>query len=141
MDKSKYGQIIMLIESYNGAMESNRDYYCKEINRHPADFWALGLVEDISDASNICDCNYAIKLFNESNSYEDFKSKCKLREVNEILDMLDLYYRYHWACVEKRIKPETSIGNLNSSVVIERRRGLEWIIREIQDWYDISLDT
>jgi hypothetical protein len=38
MDKSKYGQIIMLIESYNGAMESNRDYYCKEINRHPADF-------------------------------------------------------------------------------------------------------
>ena len=88
--------------------------------------WALGLVEDISDASN---------------SYEDFKSKCKLREVNEILDMLDLYYRYHWACVEKRIKPETSIGNLNSSVVIERRRGLEWIIREIQDWYDISLDT
>ena len=103
--------------------------------------WALGLVEDISDASNICDCNYAIKLFNESNSYEDFKSKCKLREVNEILDMLDLYYRYHWACVEKRIKPETSIGNLNSSVVIERRRGLEWIIREIQDWYDISLDT
>ena len=103
--------------------------------------WALGLVEDISDASNICDCNYAIKLFNESNSYEDFKSKCKLREVNEILDMLDLYYRYHWACVEKRIKPETSIGNLNSSVVIERSRGLEWIIREIQDWYDISLDT
>ena len=101
----------------------------------------LGLVEDISDASNICDCNYAIKLFNESNSYEDFKSKCKLREVNEILDMLDLYYRYHWACVEKRVKPETSIGNLNSSVVIERRRGLEWIIREIQDWYDISLDT
>ena len=42
MDKSKYGQIIMLIESYNGAMESNRDYYCKEINRHPADFVKIG---------------------------------------------------------------------------------------------------
>ena len=42
MEKSKYGQIIMLIESYNGAMESNRDYYCKEINRHPADFVKIG---------------------------------------------------------------------------------------------------
>ena len=103
--------------------------------------WALGLVDDISDASNICDCDYAINLFNESNSYEDFKSKCKLRDVNEILDMLDLYYRYHWACTEKRLKPEISIGNLNPSVVVERRRGLEWIVSESQDWYDISLDT
>lgn len=55
--------------------------------------------------------------------------------------MLDLYFRYDWACVEKRVKPETSIGNLNSSVVTERRRGLEWLISEEQDWYDISLDT
>lgn len=103
--------------------------------------WALGLVDDISDGSDICDCNYAIELFNESNSYEDFKSKCKLRDVNEILDMLDLYYRYYWACVEKGVKPETSIGDLNPSVVVERRRGLEWIISKTQDWYDISLDT
>lgn len=103
--------------------------------------WALGLVDDISDASVICDCNYAIQLFNECNSYEDFKGKCKLRDVNEILDMLDLYFRYDWACVEKRVKPETSIGNLNSSVVTERRRGLEWLISEEQDWYNISLDT
>ncbi len=103
--------------------------------------WALWLVEDISDATDVCDCNYAIQLFNESNSYEEFKSKCKLRDINEILDMLDLYYRYDWACVEKRVEPETSIGNLNPSVVVERRRGLEWLISEAQDWYDISLDT
>ena len=95
----------------------------------------------IYDASDVCDCNYAIQLFKKSISYEDFKNKCNLRSVNEILDMLDLYYRYHWACVEKRIKPETSIGNLNPSVVVERRRGLEWIISKTQDWYDISLDT
>lgn len=103
--------------------------------------WALGLVDDISDASNVCDCDFAIKLFNESNSYEDFKNKCELRDVNAILDMLDLYYRYHWACVEKRVNQETSIGNLNPSIVVERRRGLEWLISKTQDWYDISLDT
>lgn len=103
--------------------------------------WALSLVDDIKDASNICDCQYAIKLFNECNSYEEFKNKCKLRDVNEILDMLDLYYRYHWACVEKQINPSTEIGSLDSGVVMERRRGLEWLISSENDWYNISLDT
>lgn len=103
--------------------------------------WTLGLIDDISDATNICDCNYTINLFMQISSYEDFKSRCNLRDINEILDMLDLYFRYHWACVEKRIKPDTSIGNLNSSVVIERRRALEWVISEKDSWYDISLDT
>ena len=32
--------------------------------------------------------------------------------------MTDLYFRYHWACVEKRLKPETQTGNLNPDVVI-----------------------
>ena len=47
--------------------------------------------------------------------------------------MLDLYYRYHWAVVENSINPETSIANLNPSVVSERRRGLEWIISDKKD--------
>jgi len=103
--------------------------------------WALGLIDDISDGGNICDCRLAIDLVIESDSYKDFKNKCKLRNIEEILDMLDLYFRYHWACVEKRLRPETPIGNLNPSVVAERRRGLEWLISDEDDWFDISLDT
>lgn len=103
--------------------------------------WALGLIKDISDGGNMCDCELAIKLVSKSNSYKDFKDKCKLRNIKEILDMLDLYYRYHWACVEKRLRPETPVANLNSSVVVERRRGLEWLISDEDDWFDISLDT
>ena len=75
-------------------------------------FWALGLVDDIRDASAIC------------------------------LDMLDLYYRCHWACVQhKHIDPSCPVGSLNEEVVYERRRGLEWLISEEDDWHDISLDT
>lgn len=55
--------------------------------------------------------------------------------------MLDLYYRYHRVCVEKRIHPETAIGELNPNVVFERRRGLEWLIDDTMDWNDISLNT
>jgi len=57
------------------------------------------------------------------------------------LDMLDLYYRYHWACVEKRVQPNTNIGPLNPDVVVERRKGLEWVISDIEEWDEISLDT
>ena len=37
--------------------------------------------------------------------------------------------------------PESSIGNLNPSIVIERRRGLEWIVTDVEDWYDIDMQA
>ena len=56
--------------------------------------------------------------------------------------MLDLHYRFHWACVEKRINPDSiNIADLNPEVVYERRRGLEWLFSDEDDWYEISLDT
>ena len=105
--------------------------------------WALGLIEDkdIKVPSDICDCRKAITIVGDCKSYDEFKNNTKLRDKEEILDMLDLYYRYHWACVEKRIKPETDIKSLNPEVVRERRKGLEWLISDIEDWNDISLDT
>ena len=103
--------------------------------------WALGLIDDISNAVEICDCQKAISLVSECGSLEEFKKQCHVRDIEEILDMLDLYYRYDWACTEKRFNPQTSIGGLNPEVVVERRRGLEWLISEENDWFDISLDT
>lgn len=89
----------------------------------------------------ICDCQKAIELVTSSKNVNEFKDKCKMRNIEEILDMLDLFYRYHWATTQKRLHPETPIGTLNPSIVVERRRGLEWLISEEKDWYDISLDT
>lgn len=104
--------------------------------------WALGLIEDISDASAICDCLTAIRLVSKCSDFEDFKSKCKIRSKDEILDMLDLYYRYHWAVVQhEHIDSSCPVGELSGDVVFERRRGLEWLICDTEDWYDISLDT
>lgn len=103
--------------------------------------WALGLIDDIMDASVICDCKVAIDLVNNCETYDEFKGKCKIRDIEEILDMLDIYYNYDWACTEQRIRPKTKIGKLNPDVVSERRRGLEWLISEEDDWFVISLDT
>jgi hypothetical protein len=103
--------------------------------------YALGLVDDIRDGGALCDCNFIIQTIASCKDVEDFKSKCKLRDIEEILDMLDLYYRYDWAVTEQRIKPETNIGCLIPSNVVERRRGLEWLISTEDDWFNISLDT
>lgn len=103
--------------------------------------WALGLVEDIRNGGELCDCEYVISLIQNNKNIEEFIEKCKLKNINEILDMLDLYYRYDWAVTEKRINPSTNIGNLNSSNVTERRRGLEWLISDEDDWYEIEMNT
>ena len=102
--------------------------------------YALGLIDSIEDAGSICDTNLAISFVSKSKDFDDFKSKCKLRDVEEILDMLDLYYRYHWATTDNRMNPNTPIGNLNDEIVVERRRGLEWLFID-KDWFDIPLDT
>lgn len=103
--------------------------------------WALGLINKLKFPGELCDVEEAIRLVAVCEDYDSFKEKCKIRDVEEILDAVDLYYRYHWACVEKTINPEVCIGKLNPEVVIERRRGLEWLVHEESDWNDISLDT
>ena len=103
--------------------------------------WVLGLIDDIKMSDDICDCEKAIALLSEKADYNEFKKSCRLRSIDEILDMTDLYFRYHWACVEKRLKPETQTGNLNPDVVIERRKALEWVISDEYDWNEIALNT
>ena len=103
--------------------------------------WALGLVNDILEPNSVCNCEKAIGVVLSCKDYNEFKSKCKLRDIDTILDMLDLYYRYHWACVELRVNNKGSIGSLEPGVVMERRKGLEWLISNEEDWNNISLDT
>ncbi|MBO4882493.1 MAG: DUF4272 domain-containing protein [Lachnospiraceae bacterium] len=101
--------------------------------------WALGLVDDIRDAGEVCDCDAAIDFVRGCKTIDEFVSKCTLRDKSEILDMLDLYYRYNWAVNESRVNPETETGDLNPSIVIERRRGLEWLVSDVSDWYDLDM--
>lgn len=101
--------------------------------------WCLGLVKDISDGSGVCDCQKAIDIVMSCKSVSDLVKKSKLRKKEEILDMLDLYFRYNWAINDAKVNPASSTGNLNPSTVIERRRGLEWVVSNVDDWYDLSM--
>lgn len=104
--------------------------------------WSLDFItnKELMDASKICNTERAIAICGMISKLF-YNEPSKLRNTEKILDMLDLFYCYHWACVEKQIKPETEIGKLNPEVVAERRRGLEWLISKEKDWNNISLDT
>ena len=64
-----------------------------------------------------------------------------MRSVGEILDANDLYYRYHWACVECRIH-NREMDTVHPSVVYERLYALNWLINYCdQEWDDVTTDT
>ena len=84
--------------------------------------WAMGLVEELGFPSEICDCKFVMDTF----IGDDFSGRVKMRGTDEILQALDLIYRYHWACVNARVHGTDSAG-LDEEVVMERRGGLEWL--------------
>lgn len=100
--------------------------------------WVLDLITDkeVMKVTDICNTERAMAIAGLINDLD-----LKLRNVDKILDMADLLYCYHWACVEKRLNPEIEIGKIKSEVVEERRRGFEWLMRDEVDWNAISLDT
>lgn len=100
--------------------------------------WALDLISDkeLVNATEICNTERAMAI-----SMLLVTVTARLRNVERILDKLDLFYCYHWACVEQSLRPETKIGKLNHEVVMERRKGLEWLISEKKDWDEIPLNT
>jgi len=83
--------------------------------------WAMGLVKELDFPKDICDCNFVMKTFGG-----DFSERVKMRGTDEILQALDLIYRYHWTCINARVNGSKSAG-LDEEVVMERRGGLEWL--------------
>jgi len=83
--------------------------------------WAMGLVKKLDFPKDTCDCDFVMKTFDG-----DFSERVKMRGTDEILQALDLIYRYHWACVNARVNGSKRAG-LDEEVVMERRGGLEWL--------------
>jgi hypothetical protein len=103
--------------------------------------WILGLKKDLEFPKEICDVNFLMERIATCKDFDEFIGRCNPTNIEDALDELDLEYRYHWAIVEKRINPSTNIGDLNGEIVVERRRALEWLFSDEEDWNEISLDT
>ena len=88
--------------------------------------WALGIVEELSFPNEICDCDLIMDTMGEFEGLDDFMAHTTLRPIEEILQALDLHYRYHWTTVNARIY-RSDLAGLDEDIVMERRAGLEWL--------------
>lgn len=103
--------------------------------------WALGLVEDLDRPDHIVDVPRAVTILRD-HTHEDFMRQAQVRPVSEILDQLDLIYRYHWAVVEARVKHQPPPARLESGVVYERHYALNWLVQlGHDDWDNVQTDT
>ena len=88
--------------------------------------WALGVVEELSFPNKICDCDLVMGTMERFKNLDDFMANTTLRPIEEILQALDLHYRYHWAAGNARVNGSNPAG-IDEEVVMERRAGLEWL--------------
>lgn len=105
--------------------------------------WALGLVDELDYPDHIVNCDLAIDLVRRCDTFDDFMGQTQPKDLETILDEADLYYRYHWACVDARIKEKEAPCDLDESVVLERRSVLDWLINYEgeADWDYPDLNT
>jgi hypothetical protein len=69
-------------------------------------------------------------------------TKNGLHSANNILNEVDLIYRYHWAVRQASLDGEFAPGGLDVGVVQERHHALNWLICYCDaDWDDVGTDT
>ncbi|MBQ6654123.1 MAG: DUF4272 domain-containing protein [Erysipelotrichaceae bacterium] len=119
--------------------------------------WILGLVDSIDDASEPKEVQDEIDdLYLMVTKYESIDSlieKCRLRDKEELADICELYWHYHWSIRDaarlnyyKLTEEERKriLNTVSSDVVPERRKALEWAVYSEEDdngEWDFPLDT
>ena len=100
--------------------------------------WTLGLIDEIEFPDVLVDPDSVTSLVSSCDTYKEFLEQCQLRDVEDVLDLADLTYRYNWYCVESRINDDEPI--INPEIVMERHRALNWLLSD-QKWDKVEIDT
>ncbi len=108
-------------------------------------FWALGFSDEIGFPDSIAPTNSMIQFLASCKNLQEVIWKAKIRNKEEILQMADLFYRYHWVVTDYRVNGQEIGRDMNTGVVMERRAGLWWLIfshdKEISDWDNPDYST
>jgi hypothetical protein len=103
--------------------------------------WALGFVAQLGKPVQPCDAEFAVSTMTGTTTSQ-FIEDSELRPIADILDQVDLIYRYHWATRNAHLKGQQIPADLNPDVTDERHYALNWLIGYLeQAWDDVSTDT
>jgi len=97
--------------------------------------WAINKVEITTLPTEECDVNEILKLLPSFEENIDvFTNSATTRPPAEILDMLDMVYRLHWAVSDAEENENPIPAGLNSGVLHERHYALNWVTNLIGKW-------
>ena len=102
--------------------------------------WALGRIPQMDRPERLVDPATLIDLI-EPDDGKAFVANARMRPQAEILDAADLIYRYHWAVREAGLNKRPAPARLDGEVVMERHRGLNWLIGYEAEWDEVTTDT
>ena len=104
--------------------------------------WALGFAPNrLGRPTSFVDADRADQIL-DSRTAEKFIEKAELRDVDTILDELDLHYRYHWAVLDAELYGEPPPADLEPVVIFERHYALNWLIQsKDEEWDWVTTDT
>lgn len=104
--------------------------------------WALGYIEKLEFPNKICEVKYIATIMTLTQDFDNLVNARKLKTKEEILDEADLIFRYNWACVDARANRKRPPSDINSDVVMERHKTLNWLINYVDDeWDNVRTDT
>jgi hypothetical protein len=103
--------------------------------------WGISIVQDLN-FSRPCPQDLVTRFpdIKKQESSNSFRESADFRSTDELRKALDLAYCLHWAVRQASLDNRSVPGKVESYVIVERRRALEWLFDE-QDWEFISLDT
>lgn len=101
-------------------------------------FWILGLIDDLDYPNMPANIDTFIGILIQCNTIRSFVSKCYLRDLDTVLDMADLTYRYDWYCVDCKVNGIDC--KIDKDIVLERHRAFSWVLT-MDTWDNVDLST
>lgn len=103
--------------------------------------WALGYKNTLPEPNEICDVKKDLRIISKYKNFRLLAKNSHMRDMNEILDMADYYYRLHWSAIELRLNKKTN-KYIDEEIIVERHYALNWLIRYMnQSWDEVTTDT
>ncbi|WP_150792116.1 DUF4272 domain-containing protein [Pandoraea iniqua] len=103
--------------------------------------WALELVETLPEPVHVCDAEALVRVV-QSGARINTRSRPRLRQPAEILDVLDEHFCLHWLAVQARQKGMSPPNGIHEGIIRERHHALNWLASFLRAaWDDVQTPT
>lgn len=141
LDSMTLGEKDRLSKSYNDWSEQDKVNLDWSMDAIWALMWCGGKHNNLSFNTGVGDTLASMTpSFHENEPALHRINDFKLIDLKTIFTELDKFYRVHWFARNNRLSG-TNDNRVNQSIVMERRKALEWVCDSRLEWDDISLDT